>query len=259
MSDKKYELTDEMKQLPNGLKMYRIRSLIDFNLMNDKQVKAGDLGGWVEHDGNLSHKGKAWVSDDAAVYGSAKVSGDALISRYANVFGNALVSDQAMITDYACVSDDAHVGGCASLIGSSRVFEEAFVTGNAVLSGCSHVYGNSFITGFAKIGGNADVYDYAHISGDAFVSGDASVGGYAHICDGASVKSSSQFLFIHNLLPDLSDTTLMCGQDDEIIIHCSCYEGRLTHVFKEIENKDTRLILRGVLSIFCNRLGVVFP
>ena len=37
---------------------------------------AGDLGGWVEKEKNLSHGGDAWVSGDAQVSGDAWVSGD---------------------------------------------------------------------------------------------------------------------------------------------------------------------------------------
>ena len=62
---KKFELTtDSIKR--NGVTLYRIKSLIDFG-----DVKAGDLGGYVEKEENLSQSGNAWV------YGDARVSGDA--------------------------------------------------------------------------------------------------------------------------------------------------------------------------------------
>ena len=40
--------------------MYRIKSLIDF-----EDVKAGDLGGYVEKEENLSQSGNAWVYGNA--------------------------------------------------------------------------------------------------------------------------------------------------------------------------------------------------
>ena len=67
----KYELTSETKY---GLT--RIRALKDFGT-----VKAGDLGGWIEKEYNLSQEGNAWVSGNACVYGNAWVYGNALITK----------------------------------------------------------------------------------------------------------------------------------------------------------------------------------
>ena len=68
---KKFELTtDSIKR--NGVTLYRIKSLIDF-----EDVKAGDLGGYVEKEENLSQYGDALVRGNAEVSGDACVSGDA--------------------------------------------------------------------------------------------------------------------------------------------------------------------------------------
>ena len=65
--NKKYELTNET-QVFFGRTLYRIRALISFG-----NVKAGDLGGWIEKEENLAQDGDAWVSGDARVYGNAWV------------------------------------------------------------------------------------------------------------------------------------------------------------------------------------------
>lgn len=67
---KKYELTNETIQI-EGKKLYRIKALIDFG-----DVKAGDLGGFIEKESNLSHLGSAWIYDDAMVCGNAMVCDD---------------------------------------------------------------------------------------------------------------------------------------------------------------------------------------
>ncbi|GAA5112388.1 hypothetical protein GCM10023261_16890 [Bartonella jaculi] len=59
---KKYEFTNETKQV-GDYTLYRIRSLRDFG-----SVKAGDLGGFIEKEANLSHDGNCWVGDNAWVY-----------------------------------------------------------------------------------------------------------------------------------------------------------------------------------------------
>lgn len=62
MNNKKYEFTGESKEL-NGVTLHRIRAIKDF-----RNVKAGDLGGWIEKESNLSHYGDAWVYGNAEVY-----------------------------------------------------------------------------------------------------------------------------------------------------------------------------------------------
>ena len=47
---------------------------------------AGELGGWIEKEENLSHKGNAWVSENAVVRGNAMVRKNAVVSENAEVF-----------------------------------------------------------------------------------------------------------------------------------------------------------------------------
>ena len=65
---KKYELTSETK-IVFGHVLYRIKALSSFGY-----VSAGDLGGFLESEKNLSQNGNAWVSGNAEVYGNAEVS-----------------------------------------------------------------------------------------------------------------------------------------------------------------------------------------
>ena len=80
---KKYELTNETKTLADGTVLHRIRALRDIPRHG---VKAGDLGGLIEKENNLSQDGDAWISDDARVSGNACVFGDAYISGDARIF-----------------------------------------------------------------------------------------------------------------------------------------------------------------------------
>lgn len=70
---KKYEFTGETKML-GGITLRRIRALISFG-----SVTAGDVGGWIESEKNLSHASNAWV------YGNARVSGEAQVYGAADV------------------------------------------------------------------------------------------------------------------------------------------------------------------------------
>lgn len=53
---KKFELTSEFITNIFGTKLFRIKALIEFG-----NVKAGELGGFVEKEENLNHEGNAWV------------------------------------------------------------------------------------------------------------------------------------------------------------------------------------------------------
>lgn len=117
---KKYELTDDTIKLI-GKTLYRIKALKSF-----ADVEAGDLGGYIEKEANLSHEGDAWIYNNALVFGNARIGGNAFICDNAYVFGDAWVDS------------NAHV--CS----------------NAWISGCTHVYGKAYICTNAKISATKD-------------------------------------------------------------------------------------------------------
>lgn len=65
--NKKFELTTETKVV-FGITLHRIRALVAFG-----SVEAGELGGWIEKEENLSADGNAWVSGNARVYGAGAI------------------------------------------------------------------------------------------------------------------------------------------------------------------------------------------
>ena len=73
MKNNKYIITDVSKEV-FGVKVFQIKALISFG-----SVSKGDLGGYIEKEGNLSVSGNAWVYGDACVYGNACVYGDARV------------------------------------------------------------------------------------------------------------------------------------------------------------------------------------
>jgi len=102
---RKYELTNETLKW-HGRTLHRIRALRDFG-----DVKAGDLGGWVESEDNLSHRGNCWLYGEAKAY------------------------DEAHLFDNSCAYDSAELSGRA------RTHD------NARLSGRAHAYGNACLAG----------------------------------------------------------------------------------------------------------------
>ena len=105
--NKKYEMTNE-SVIRNDKTLYRIRALIDFG-----DIKAGDLGGYIEKEENLSHYNNAWVYGNAKVYDNAKVYGNAKVYDNADVCGDAKVYGNAIVCGIAEVCGDAKVYGNA--------------------------------------------------------------------------------------------------------------------------------------------------
>ena len=89
--NRKYELTNETKEV-FGKTLHRIRALKAFG-----DVEAGELGGWIEREENLSQEGLCWVSDDRCVFGDARVSGDAWVCGNGRVSGNGQVYGDAWV------------------------------------------------------------------------------------------------------------------------------------------------------------------
>ena len=70
METNKYKLGEKHKEY----ELYRIIATINF-----LDVKAGDIGGYIAGEKNLSQSDNAWVFGDARVYGDAQVFGNAWV------------------------------------------------------------------------------------------------------------------------------------------------------------------------------------
>lgn len=144
--NEKYELVRTDSIEVNGHTLYRIKALRDF-----RDVKAGDLGGYIESEDNLSQQGPCWVYDDAKVFGNARVYGQAKVLGNAWVYGNANVFELAIIYDNARVYDNSIIRGKARVYGAARVF------GNAVVR-------DTQLGDDMKVDGDTNLYRYTRVS-----------------------------------------------------------------------------------------------
>lgn len=96
MQDPKYEvLADDYTEFIDATghhKLFRIRALRAIPAYN---VKAGDTGGFVEAEKNLSHDGNCWILGDAKAFESALVLDDALLFGWAQLSGQARLCGDA--------------------------------------------------------------------------------------------------------------------------------------------------------------------
>lgn len=195
----KYKLTEGTFTLENGKVLHRIQALKDF-----ADVKAGDLGGWIESEFNLSQKGNCWVYGEAQVFECARVLSDARVEYYSKVFGNATIIGNAIIRDYAEVYGHTVVADYARVVGSSRIFDSAHILGNALIAGAARVYGWVIVKGNAYINEYARIHEYATVEGDSCISenvevkGSITVNGSAELYRDAIVSFMGDYMVFQN-------------------------------------------------------------
>ena len=126
MTNTKYKLISEDYRKICGEKLYRIEALKDFG-----DIKAGDLGGYIESEDNLRHDGNARVCDNACVYGYAKVCDNARVGGNACIRGDAswltvgpIGSRDDFTTFVATADGEIHVS-CGCFSGDIDEFEKA--------------------------------------------------------------------------------------------------------------------------------------
>ena len=209
----KYEFVDgdEITSI-FGVRLKRIRALVAISALG---VQAGELGGYIEKEANLSQVyGNAWVYGDAQVYGNARVYGDA------QVYGDAWVYGDAQ------VYGDARVYGDAQVYGNARVSGDAWVHCNA------QVYGNAWVYGDALVSGDAQVYGNARVSGNAQVSGDALVSGDRLIFWVSKVGRGNGTLTVFNSKNNTLTVTRGCfiGSIDEFLTKSEIEHDEATHI-----------------------------
>ena len=153
--NQKYEITDIAHEKYPFL--HRIRALRDIG----KDVKAGDLGGFVECKDNLSFQqgDDAWVYNNAIIAGQGCVDMGSVLRNRAIVCGSAYASHGSVLFGDARAEDDAYIRG-ATLFGSARVSGAGMILAAPddpdcapQLSGRCCVYGK--VSGRVYIGGDA--------------------------------------------------------------------------------------------------------
>lgn len=161
--ERKYEVLDELA-FYKGHTLCRIRALRDFG-----DVKKGDLGGFIEGEHNLSHRGKSWVYNNAMVYNFARVEDDAKVKNSAKLHGISLACEQAEIRNLA------DVGGRTKASGHARILDAAIINGGTLLEYAE--IKDAIIKGHVEIHGPAD------ISGKTLITDNAKLRGYVVVCD----------------------------------------------------------------------------
>ena len=116
--ERKYELTNETREF-QGRVLHRIRALKDFG-----GVRAGDLGGWVEKEDNLSQLGACWVYGNALVCGNAVITGCMHIQKERDYLAVGPVGSRNDFTTFAKDQNGNVAVFCGCFYGTLDEFSE---------------------------------------------------------------------------------------------------------------------------------------
>lgn len=216
---KKYEMTGITINKTNaGVKtgvLHRIRALKEFELIDGTIVHAGDLGGYVERESNLSQGGRSWILDNATVIEKGVVECNAIVKNNAAVLRKGFVGDDAIVCDYSIVTDYANVFGKSKIGGSSWIVNRSVVTDN------SRVYGWSIIDGSSRIYENAIICN-TRIIGDADIRGNA------------LITNQNYYLTIGPIGSRSKTTTFFKDAKGAIYVSCGCFYGTIDEFLKAV-------------------------
>ncbi len=173
----KYEMTDitrTVKLNDREVTVYRIRATEDFTVeawnglrVFPKEIHAGDLGGFIEHERNLSQTGSCWVSGKAVVLDEASVSEDAYVSGWPR----CLIADHAKVYGKAKVCVASQVRDCAEVSGEAWLYGATTVKDHVKIKDSAHICSTT-------IGGEVVVCDEAYIDNyRPAISGNDIIGG----------------------------------------------------------------------------------
>jgi NDP-sugar pyrophosphorylase family protein len=147
----------------SNITLYRIVALADF-----RDVKKGDIGGFIQEELNIDFNSKAWV------YNNAKVFGYTEITDKAKIFDNAEVLNGGWHGDYEN-GEVTRVGGTAQISGNSKVCDECDISGNVRISDNANLSFTSVSEG-VDISGNVQLYK-SDIKGDSKIKGNTRLNG----------------------------------------------------------------------------------
>lgn len=290
---RKYCLTENTIE-HNGYILYQIKALRDIPSIS---VQAGDLGGYIASEKNLSQEGDCWLFPDPLedifpyVYENAQVSGNAKIVRNVEISGNAHILDNArvigirgyqglFISDNVIVRGNAEVFGYIMLSDNVEIFENAYVAsddrymdisdkaqvyGNAKIldncdiSGSAKIYGDVILTN-STVSGNTKIYNSAHLN-EAKVTENSTVYGRSFISK-SSVKGNADIsgnTYIENAT--IQDNATICG---DVMIHGEAVVGGDAEL-----TKKTDIFWAGIVGdlnflitfyrIKDNQIGITYP
>lgn len=196
-------------QLIRAIKGYDIKALIDIPRHG---VKAGDLGGFVTGEHNLSQEGDCWIQEGSSIADNASITGNAIVCNDSVVCDNARISGDAVVKNsvvwgHASVTDNAVVTQCrlreASTVRGNSHIQCLFLKGNCDLHGNTRIILEGFTNLGIRLQGEFTEKDYL-FQGPDTLTGNWSLA--FKTADGVRVSTASFYGTLDEYLAAVEDT-----------------------------------------------------
>lgn len=189
VEDKYTFLQKKPLSLSDGTLLWRIMALRDIPLHN---VKAGDIGGYIEDKKILKQEGSAWIGGEAKVYGQSRVLDDCLVTDEA-VLHHSLLKEDVIVGGKAKLTD-SNLSGQRIRISEEAVLENVGFSGENILitnkAHLSNVFGRSWLRSF-KVSGNAVL---KHVKSMGIDGSNIQIWGSAQLLNCASVCGKNIYI-----------------------------------------------------------------
>ena len=173
---KKYELIKETETCSRRRIMYRIRALKDFS-----DIKAGDVGGWVCSEDNLSQEGDCWIYDNAKCLDNSRVYDNAMMFDNAIMFGHSAMYDNAVMLNNSIMYDNS------KMFNKAKMFDKSIMCNNAEMCGNATMYDSSVMYDNSKMFNNSKMYDEARMYNNAVMFNDSKMFGNSKMYNNAKM------------------------------------------------------------------------
>lgn len=200
--DKKYEFTGKTRCVDDKI-LKQIIAVRDIDTIY-KLVIAGEIGGYIETEKNLSHEGNCWVFYDSYVY------------EWANVRQNAVIRGRSYVHDHAVVGGNVLVSGTSEINGYASIYDDCVITGDSVISDFSFLRKNARVT-------------------------DAVCKGIVKLGENAAIVSTNDYITVGPIGSRRDYTTFYKTKDNGIWVCCGCFNGSIKNFELSVqqEHHDT--------------------
>jgi hypothetical protein len=165
----KYRLDRDDWVKVDGEKLYRVVALKDFG-----DVEAGQRGGFIAGEHNLSHLGNCWVAGLARVMKNGRVEKNAVACDFSEVAGGLMTDDtllcqHAHLGEAARMLDNSEGGGRTRIVGASTMMRNSRAGGDSLISGRSILTDDVYVHGTTVVGGTARLSGKQDLDGGIFM------------------------------------------------------------------------------------------
>ena len=152
MENRKYEITNITMEFEERT-LYRIRALKNF-----RNVKAGDLGGWVSGKHNLSQEGDCWIYDEAKCMDNARMYHNSAMYNNAVMCDFSEMHGCSEMHNYSAMLDNSRMYNCSAMYDNSRMYNDSKMYNNSRMFDNSAMYNNAVMLDNSKMFENSRMY-----------------------------------------------------------------------------------------------------